>query len=70
MGRWGVVTTFLRTWEPPKDRQKGRLGELVRLLTGTHPPTSSPPTSTPSRPQVSPWSWADHAEGTWPLERV
>lgn len=26
---WGVVTTFLRTWEPPGDRKRGRLGELV-----------------------------------------
>lgn len=35
VGLWGVVTTFLRTWEPPGDR--GRPGELVRLLMGTLP---------------------------------
>lgn len=28
-GAWGVATTFLRTWEPPGDRQRDRLGELV-----------------------------------------
>lgn len=28
-GALGVVTTSLRTWEPPGDRQRGRLGELV-----------------------------------------
>ena len=28
-GASGVVTTFLRTWEPPGGRQRDRLGELV-----------------------------------------
>lgn len=49
-----MVTTFLRTWEPPGDRQRGRLGELAR------PPHSLPP------PSFCPRSWADHVEGRWP----
>lgn len=62
VGRWGVVTTFLRTWELPGDRQRGRLGELVRLLTGTRPPLPAAPKFFPGAGLIM-WKGRGHWRG-------
>lgn len=61
MGLWGVVITFLSTWEPPGDRQK-QTGRASSAPAGNSP-LLSPSRHTPETPaSLCPWSWANRGQ--------